>query len=150
MHRFLEKSRYLILIAVVFSLFASLAAFAWGAVKTVSIVFSLLSTYGKDPAAAISLIALMDAFLIAAALLIFSLGMYELFIHDIDLPGWLVVHNLHDLKAKLGSVVVLVMAVTFLEHLIEWSDPLGTLYFGISVAVVSAALIAFGHFGGKD
>lgn len=34
--------------------------------------------------------------------------------------------------------------------LVEWKDPQGTLFFGIAVAVVSAYLIAFSHYGGKD
>jgi hypothetical protein len=42
------------------------------------------------------------------------------------------------------------MGITFLKHLVEWTDPQGTLYFGIAVAAVSGALIAFGYYGGKD
>ena len=92
----------------------------------------------------------MDSFLIATALLIFAIGLYELFIEDVAMPKWLAVHSLHDLKAKLASVIVLVLAVNFLSHLVEWRDARETLEFGLAVAVVSAALIAFGHFGGKD
>ena len=150
MKRILEKSISLVLIAVITSLIASVAAFAWGALKTIMVLLHLVTSFGKDPSAVIELIALMDTFLIATALLIFAVGMYELFIEDIKLPEWLVIHNLHDLKVKLGSVIILVMAVTFLEHLVEWKDPQGTLYFGVAVALVSASLIAFGHFGGKD
>lgn len=150
MGKILEKSKNLILIAVISLLAASIAAFLWGAAKTVTVILNLVISFGKDPLAAISLIELMDAFLIATALFIFAVGMYELFIKDIDLPEWLVIHNLHDLKAKLGSVIILVMAVTFLKHLFEWKDPQGTLFYGIAVAVVSASLIAFGHYGGKD
>ena len=58
--------------------------------------------------------------------------------------------NLHDLKAKLGSVTVLVLAVTFLEHLMAWKDPHDTLNFGIAISLISASLIAFSHFGDKD
>jgi len=148
--RFLERSKSLVLIAVVFSLLASVAAFLLGSVKTVYTISALVASHGKDPLAAIALIELMDTFLIATALFIFSVGLYELFIGDLDLPDWLEIHNLHDLKAKLGSVVVLVMAVTFLKHLVEWKDPLGTMYFAIAVGVVAASLIAFSHFGGKD
>jgi uncharacterized membrane protein YqhA len=150
MDKLLEKSKYLILIGVVFSLAASVAAFLLGAVKTASVLIALVTNYGKDPSAAIAFIGLMDTFLIATVLFIFSVGTYELFIKDIALPEWLVIRNLHDLKAKLGSVIILIMTVTFLEHLIEWNDPLGTLFFGLAVAVVSASLIAFSHFGGKD
>ena len=150
MDRILENSKYLILIAVISALLASMAAFLLGVAKTGFVIVSMISTLGKDPSAAISLIEIMDVFLIAIALFIFSVGIYELFISDIQLPEWLVIRNLHDLKAKLGSVVILVMAVTFLKHLVEWRDPQGTYYFGISVAIVSAALIAFSHFGGKE
>jgi uncharacterized membrane protein YqhA len=150
MERFLEKSKYLVLVAVLFLLIASVAAFLLGAVKTVSVLGGLASSYGKSPFAVIDLIELMDTFLIAIALFIFSVGTYELFIKDVALPEWLHIHNLHDLKAKLGSIVVLVMAVTFLKHLVEWKDPQGTLFFGLAVAVVSAALVALGHLGGKD
>lgn len=150
MEKILEKSKNLILIAVVSSLAASIAAFLWGAAKTATIILNLVTSYGKDPLAAIALIELMDTFLIATALFIFAVGMYELFIKDINLPKWLVIHNLHDLKSKLGSVIILVMAVKFLEHLVEWKDPQGTLFYGIAIAVVSASLIAFSHFRGKD
>lgn len=146
----LEKSKYLIVIAVVFSLAASVAAFLWGAMKTASVLIHLATTAGKTPLAAIDLIGLMDTFLIATALFIFAVGLYELFIEDITLPQWLVVHDLHDPKAKLSSVIILVLAVTFLEHLVEWKDPQGTFYFGLAVAVVSGALIAFSYFGHKD
>ena len=50
----------------------------------------------------------------------------------------------------IATVIILVMGITFLKHLVEWSDPQGTLYFGIAVAAVSGALIASGYYGGKD
>ncbi len=150
MKEILEKSKYLTLIAVIFLLIASGGAFLLGSVKTVNVIFNLIVSLGKDPFATISFIELMDTFLIATALLIFAVGMYELFIKDIDLPEWLVIHNLHDIKAKLSSIIILVMAVTFLKHLVEWKDPEGTLYYGIAIGVVSLSLIAFSHFGEKD
>lgn len=150
MKKILEKSVLLVLIPVVFSLAASVAAFVWGAGKTVSIIIHLAASRGADPSAGIELIGLMDTFLIATALLIFSLALYELFVEDLKLPDWLVVHDLHALKAKLASVIILVMAVVFLEHLVAWKDPQGTLFFGIAISLVSASLIAYGHFGGKD
>ncbi len=150
MSQLLAKSRYLVLIGVLFSLLASVAAFLWGAAKTVDIVVKLATSLGQYPGASVSLIELMDAFLIATALFMVSVGLYELFVEDVPGPAWLVFHNLHDLKVKLSGVVILVMAVTFLEHLIEWKDAQATLFFGIAVAIVSAALIAFGYWGEKD
>lgn len=35
------------------------------------------------------------------------------------------------------------MELTFLEHMVQWMEPLATLYFGISITLVMGALIAF-------
>ena len=150
MKRIMEQSRYIVLVAVLSSLVASVITFLWGGLKTYKIISGLIATAGSNPFTAVSLVELMDTFLVATELLIFAVGLYELFIQDLSLPPWLVIKDLHDLKAKLGSVIVLVIAVTFLSHFVEWKDPQGTFYFGLSAALVSAALIAFSHFGGKD
>ncbi|HBG47694.1 MAG TPA: hypothetical protein DDW94_12015 [Deltaproteobacteria bacterium] len=152
MNRLLSNSRYLVIIPVAVSLLAAAAAFIWGGYRTVSVIAHLVSTIGtmEEGHAIIELIPIMDTFLIATALLIFALGMYELFIGEVDFPEWLVVHDLHDLKAKLGSVIILVMAVAFLENLIKWKDAWETLMFAGAITLVSAALIAFSYFMGKD
>ncbi len=146
----IEKSKSLVLIAVASSLIASAAAFVYGMIKTFTVILNFVISYGKDPLGVIALLELMDIFLIATVLFIFAMGMYELFIDNIALPEWLIIRSLHDLKIKLSSVIILVMGIMFLEHLVEWKDPLGTVFFGISVAVVSASLIAFSYFGQKE
>jgi len=146
----MEKTRYLGYIGVFSLLFAALAALGWGVVKTVNAISVIITSYGKDPYIAILLIEVVDSFLIATALYVFSVSMYELYIDKLNLPNWMLAHNLLELKDKLGGVIVLVMAVKFLEHLAEWKDPNASLFFAISVAVVSAALIALGYFGRKD
>ncbi len=150
MRKIIEKSKYIFLIAIASTLLASAIAFVLGMIKILTIIINLVMSYGKDPFAAIELIELMDIFLIATVLFIFSLGMYELFVDSVNLPEWLIIRNLHDLKVKLGSVIILVMSITFLKHLVEWEDPQGTFFFGLAIAVVTASLIAFGYFGGKD
>ncbi len=146
----IEKSKSLILIAVTSSLLASTAAFVYGMIKTFTIIANFVTSYGKDALGVIALLGLMDTFLIATVLFIFAMGMYELFIDSIALPEWLIIRDLHDLKIKLSSVIILVMGIIFLEHLVEWKDSLGTLFFGTSVAVVSASLIAFSHYWQKE
>lgn len=148
--RLIEKSKTLIVIAVVSSLLSSAAGFVWGFIKTLSVIIGFIPGLGKDPLGPIALIEIMDIFLLSTVLFIFSMGLYELFIERITLPEWLVINNLHDLKVKLSSIIILIMGITFLKHLIVWTDPEGTLFFGVAVAVVSASLIAFGYYGGKD
>ena len=148
--RILESSRYLVVIGVVSSLVASLAVFVWGLVKTGAVVLGLLRTGGTDPLTVVRLIELMDKFLIAVGLYIFAVGLYELFIGDLDLPDWLVIHDLHDIKSRLSQILILFMAVTFLEHLVEWKEPLATLYFAVAITLVMGALIAFNRVVGKE
>ena len=133
------SSRYVALVGVVFGLLAALTAFCWGAVKTVLVALKLL--HGQLDGMAVALVQVMDGFLIAAGLLIFSLGLYELFIAKIHLPAWLAVSDVDALEAKLAGVIVMVMAVTFLERLESTQEARGLLETGLSVAAVSAVLV---------
>lgn len=150
MGKLLESSRYLGLVGIVSLLLASVAAFGWGAVKTLGAIITIVGSYGKDPYIAVSLIELVDSFLIATALFVFAVSMYEMFIAKIALPEWMLANNLPELKEKLGGVIILVMVVKFLEHLVEWSAPYDSLLFAIAVALVSAAIIALSRFGPKE
>jgi uncharacterized membrane protein YqhA len=146
----LEKSKYLASVGVIALLLATVAAFAWGTLKTVDTVSLVISSLGRDKAITVELIEIVDSFLIATALLIFSVSLYELFIGKLDLPEWMLAHDLHELKTKLSSMVVLVMAVKFLEKLLDVKDAASLLQIGAAITLMSAVLIAFGYFGKKD
>jgi uncharacterized membrane protein YqhA len=150
MRKFLSSTRYLAAIGVISLLILTLAAFLWGGAKMVEAIGLIISSLGKDPGIIIAVIEVVDAFLVATALLIFALGLYELFVEELAVPEWIQIHNLHDLKAKLGGVLILVMAVKFLEKLAEWKNAQETLFFALAIAVVSAVLIAFSAFGKTD
>jgi uncharacterized membrane protein YqhA len=141
--RAVGSTRYLALIGVVFGWIASLTAFAWGAIKTVKVVIALVT--GHLDGMAVALVGVMDAFLIASGLLIFALGLYELFVGELALPDWLVFHDLDELKGKLAGIIIMVMAVSFLERLETTGDAREILYSGIAVALVSATMIALGY-----
>ena len=150
MKTILEKSRYLAIIGIVSLLVAALAAFGWGTLKTFHAVILVIESLGTDVAITIEFIEIVDSFLIATAILIFAVSLYELFIGDLDLPEWMLAHNLYELKAKLSSMVVLVMGVKFLQKLVDYKDAGDLLRVGLSIAAVSAVLIAFGYFGKKE
>jgi uncharacterized membrane protein YqhA len=138
MKRIVASSRYLALAGVVFGLVAAMAAFVWGGLKTVLLVIRL--AHAELDGIAVGLVQIMDGFLIGAGLLIFALGLYELFIGEIELPAWLKIDDLDALKAKLAGVIVMVIAVTFLERL-ESADAHGLLEAGVGAALVSAVLV---------
>ena len=146
----LERSRYLTLIGIFSLLVASIAAFAWGTIKTVSTTLLVIRSLGADSSIIIELIEIIDIFLISTTILIFAASLYELFIDKLDLPEWMLAHNLYELKGKLSSMIVLVMAVKFLQKFVDAKDPAELLQRGIAVGIVSAVLIAFGYFGKKD
>lgn len=146
----LERSKYLALVGVTALLLAAIAAFVWGALKTLDTIFLVLNSLGRDKAITVGFVEIVDIFLIATTLFIFSVSLYELFLDKLELPEWMLAHNLYDLKAKLSSMIVLVMAVKFLEKLLEVKDANALLQIGIATALMSAVLIAFGYFGKKD
>ena len=145
MGRVIAAARYIAVIGVVFGLVAALAAFGWGSYKTISVIVQLV--HGEVDGMAVALVAVMDAFLIASGLLIFALGLYELFIGDIALPSWLVIRDLDALKGKVAGIVILAMAVSFLERLETHADPRDVLFSGIAVALVSGALVLLTRLG---
>lgn len=150
MKTIIERSRYLAIIGVISLLLASFTAFIWGAIKTVSTTLIVIQTLGKGAVIAIQLIEILDSFLIATAILMFAASLYELFLGKLDMPEWMLAHDLYELKTKLSSMIVLVMAVKFLQKLLEVKDTQDLLRTGIAIALVSAVLIAFGVFGNKD
>ncbi|HQV29516.1 MAG TPA: YqhA family protein [Thermoflexales bacterium] len=142
MKRILESSRYVVLIAVISMLVAAIATFLWGAFHTVVLVGKLIAS-PSDAGLIVPIVQLMDLFLLGTVLLVFALGLYELFIQKLALPEWLIIDDLKKLKGKLSDVVILIIGIKFLEKLIESKNAQDTLMNGIAGAVVIGALVLF-------
>lgn len=85
-----------------------------------------------------------DTVLIAAALLIIGIGLYELFIGQIkNVPHWLEVTTLDDLKEKLTSLIVAVLAVNFFIYVSEWNGSSDILALGLGIGAVVVSLASF-------
>ena len=150
MKTILEKSRYLALIGIIPLLVASVAAFAWGLMQSIQVIVLVISTLGTDKGIILGFLYIVDIFLIATTLLIFTVSLYELFISDIDAPEWMTAHSLNDLKVKLSSMVVLVMGIKFLEIFMKGGNAQDMVWMALAVTLVSGVLIAFGYFGKKE
>lgn len=110
----------------------------------IKITASLFSGHPEVSKLVVGFIEVADIFLLAVVLYIMAVGLYELFIDDnLDLPAWLVIHNLEDLKEKLVGVVIVVLAVFFLGRVIESESPIEVLYLGGGISLVIAALSYF-------
>lgn len=140
--------RYLILIAVIALLTATLAVFIYGLISTLVIVFETFSHghYGAEGARTLSveLIEMIDLFLLGTILFITAVGMHELFV-DPSLkeliPEWMSVANLDQLKFNLLAVIVVMLAVLFLgiAASYELTDRVNILDYGVAIALVIAA-----------
>jgi uncharacterized membrane protein YqhA len=157
LERGLSLSRVVVIVPVIVLLLASVASFAYGTEVFVRSVVHVV----EDPQLTSHnlgfLLLLTDLFLIGATLMIAAFGFYDLFIGTTGasrpgrrLPGWLRMHDLNDLKARVISMIILVAAVSFVDDVVESKGGLDTLYIGVGVGVVIAALTAFMHFGQMD
>ncbi len=156
---FLWQSRLLVLVAVVVSLVSSAAVF-FIATADAWYLLSHLGEYldpGLLPDARKALragyiahvVEVIDGYLLGAVLLIFSLGLYELFISAIDpargsrlFGKVLMIDSLDDLKGRLGKVVLMILIVKFFEHGIgmKFEGPLDLLAFAAGITLIGVAL----------
>ncbi len=134
-HKILASSRQLILLAVICSYIASIAVLIYGVFETVNAIAlsihegEISSKGGKR--LVVSLIEVIDLFLLSTVFYITALGLYELFIDDrIKVPEWLEIHDIDDLKAKLISVIIVVLSVSFLGQAVTWDGNPNFLPFG--------------------
>jgi uncharacterized membrane protein YqhA len=154
MKRVLVSSRLFILVAVIGALLASILELVFAAMvegRAVFQAFQNLSVAGKDAKSlTIALIQTIDLFLLGAGFYLIAIGLYELFIDDsLELPDWLQVHDFDDLKAKLASIIVVVLSVAFLSQAVKWNGDGDLLGYGVAIAVVIAALTYFISVKGK-
>lgn len=141
----LKSSRYLVLLAVLGGLASATALFVYGLIDTVAVISRALAngdvSTKTSKAIMLYFIEIFDLFLLGTVMLIMALSLYELFIDaDVKVASGLHIQTFDDLKANLVSVVIAVMAVTFLGQIISWDGETQLLGIGVAAALVIAAL----------
>ena len=90
----------------------------------------------------------IDLYLMALVLYIFSFGIYELFISEIEelkqskQSKALEVHSLDELKDKLGKVLIMVLIVNFFQRVLHanFTTPLEMTYLAASILALCLGL----------
>jgi len=146
--RLLLSFRYALYIPVLGSLVAALAAMVFGLYEVgLTIVAMAQNMFLAEKTIKLLLINLIegvDVFLLGTAFYLIALGLYELFIDPkLATPDWLHIETLDDLKDKLLSVVVVVLAVQFLAQVLSWDGTRDLLAYGAATAAVILALALF-------
>jgi len=153
----LYSSRYLSILAVLGAMISAIALFIEGTL----IVYNAIGEFVINVASGVEqnyeimfehLVSSVDVFLFALVLIIFGVGVYELFIAKIDpierehdtRPSWLQISSVDDLKSSLGKVILMVLIVSFFKHTLEISKaawtPIALLYLSVGIMLISGAL----------
>lgn len=152
----LWKIRFVVLFAVLCSSAACIALFLLGSYEIGHVIFEELIHKSEHDLKAthsnllIHFIGAIDLYLIGVVLLIFSFGIYELFISKIDIAREdtditiLEIEDLDELKNKIIKVIIMVLIVSFFEKMLvltdEFNTPLQMMYFALSILALSVGV----------
>ena len=164
----LWNSRFVIITAVIGSLLAGFAIFYMATVDVANLFMHALhyadsgltdeARKALHDSTVTHIVEVVDGYLLATVMLIFSLGLYELFISDIDQAHGskasskiLVISSLDDLKSRLAKVILMILIVTLFQEAINMklTTPLDLVYLGASIALIALALY-FSHAAESD
>lgn len=156
--------RFSILSAVIFGLIGAFILFAVASIDIYNTLILTIDYYfgGAQPENFHTdvvglIIGAVDLYLIGVVMLLFSFGLYELFISKIDTARAndenkvLEIGSLDQLKDKISKVIVMVLVVGFFQKVgtIEYSTPMDMLFFAGSICMIAVGLFFLSKVGKK-
>lgn len=151
---FIGRSRLVVLVAVVAVLLAALTLFLLGAVEAVASVWSAWASLADGvvalPGLTVEFLGVVTTLLKAVVFYLIGVGLYSLFIAPLNVSISLGVETLTDLEARVVSIVVVILAVTFLERFIQWESGVETLQFATAAALMIGALVFFQSYSRRE
>jgi uncharacterized membrane protein YqhA len=151
MRKILGLTRYAVVVPAIASMIGALLLMAQGSIEIIRVVIDTLlsGSYLKDTI--VDVLTAVDAILLGTVLLVIGYGLYELFVDTrIQVPTWLQVRNLDDLKSKLIGVVVAIIAVIFVGVLVDSNRAADISSYGIGTGALVAGLALFAFATRKD
>jgi uncharacterized membrane protein YqhA len=146
MKRIMGLTRYAVFVPAIASIIGALLLMAQGSLAMVMAVIDTISNgYGLKETI-VEVLTAVDAILLGTVLLVIGYGLYELFIDaDLEVPQWLRVYDLDDLKSKLIGVVVAIIAVVFVGVFVDSNRASDVISYGVGAGalVVGLAIFAF-------
>jgi len=120
MRRFVELSRYVVILPAFGSLLGAFVLMLIGVWEVFSSIWGIFNSSSPLKDTVVGILTAVDTLLLATVLLVIGYGLYELFVDtEVNLPPWLEINDLDDLKNKLIGVVVAIIAVVFLGQLVD-------------------------------
>ncbi len=152
----LWATRFVVILAVIFGLIGAIVLFIVASFDIYHVMTYVVDVYVNHlhpekfhEKVVGEIIGAVDLYLIGIVMLLFSFGVYELFISEIDVAKMeegknkvLAIHSLDQLKDKISKVIVMVLVVGFFKKvgLAEYTAPLELLYLALSITAVSVGL----------
>jgi uncharacterized membrane protein YqhA len=144
MRKILGFTRYAVFVPAVASIIGALLLMAQGSISILMIVVDavLNDAYLKDTI--VEVLTAVDAILLGTVLLVIGYGLYELFVDTrLEVPEWLEVRDLDDLKSKLIGVVVAIIAVVFVGVFVDTNRAADVVAYGVGAGALVAGLALF-------
>lgn len=151
MRKILGLTRYAVLVPSIASIIGALLLMAQGSLSIITVVVDavLNDAYLKDTI--VDVLTAVDAILLGTVLLVIGYGLYELFVDTrLEVPDWLQVRDLDDLKSKLIGVVVAIIAVVFVGVFVDSNRASDVVSYGLGAGALVAGLALFAYATRKD
>jgi uncharacterized membrane protein YqhA len=144
MRRLIEISRFAVVLPALSSLIGGILLMILGSIGIFQATIDTVLTRVPLKETIVSILTSVDAILLGTVLLVIGYGLYELFVDaNLEIPEWLEINTLDDLKAKLIGVVVAIIAVVFVGLLVDTKSASDVMSYGIGAGSVVLALAAF-------
>lgn len=124
----------------------ALLLMAQGSIAIVTVVVEAVFNNSYLKVTIVDVLTAVDAILLGTVLLVIGYGLYELFVDDlIEVPSWLQVKDLDDLKSKLIGVVVAIISVVFVGVFVDANRADEVLAYGLGAGALVAGLALFAY-----
>ena len=151
------NSRFFLIIASLCSVAAAIAYVGLGAYEIIHMIGKIISVALDgatekaiaDGKMTLGFIMAIDHFLIATVMLIFGIGIYEIFISNIDAydkahpaAKILDIRSLEELKSKIAGGVVMILVVTLFKHTlsIQFNEAIDLLILAGTILLISLSV----------
>ena len=146
MNKLLSMTRYAVVVPALASILGALLLMAQGSIEMVMVVMQAISNELTLKESIVDVLTAIDAILLGTVLLVIGYGIYELFIDaEIDVPTWLRVDDLDDLKSKLIGVVVAIIAVVFVGVFVDSNRADDVISYGVGAGALVVGLAIFAY-----
>ena len=144
MRKLVGLTRYTVFVPAIASILGALFLMAQGSISVVVAVINSVVEQTPLKDVIVEVLTAVDAILLGTVLLVIGYGLYELFVDtELDVPAWLQIKDLDDLKSKLIGVVVAIIAVVFVGVLVDSTRAGDVLAYGTGAGALVLGLGVF-------